>query len=80
MSKLLLDEVKIIGIISVEHNAQCKEQENNDGVCLTLLVTCDATAAKLEGGVWVTVKDDLVVERLRNAMARGTNNIKLCNY
>ena len=72
--------MKIIGIISVEHNAQCKEQDNSDGVCLTLLVTCDATAAKLEGGVWVTVKDDLVVERLRNAMARGTTCVRLFNH
>lgn len=68
--------MKVIGIISVEHDPQC----NSDGVCLTLLVTCDVTAAKLEGGAWVTVKDELVIERLRNAMSEGTTCIRLYNH
>ena len=80
LPKLLLDEMKIIGVLSVEHNPQCKELGSSDGVCLTLLVLCDATTAKLEGGDWVTVEDKLVVERLRNAMAKGTNCIQLCSH
>ena len=74
--------MKIIGIISVEHDPQCKDQDiNSDGVCLTLLVTCDTTAAaKSGGGAWVTVKDELVVERLRNAMSGGTTCIRLYNH
>ena len=72
--------MKVEGILSVEHDPLCKEVDNSDGVCLTLLVSCDATAAKLEGGAWVTVEDKLVMERLRNAMASGTTCIRLCNY
>ena len=81
LSKLLLDEIKIIGVLSVEHDPQCKKLGNSDGVCLTLLVSCDAAAAaKLEGGYWVTVEDKLVVERLRNAMVKGTSCIQLCSH
>ena len=73
--------MEIVGILSVEHDPHCNEQDNSDGVCMTLLVTCDAAAAaKLEGGAWVTVEDGLVVERLRNAMGRGTTCIRLHNY
>jgi len=72
--------VKIIGVLSVEHDPQCKVQDNSDGVCLTLLVMCDVTPAKLEGGTWITVEDKLVVERLRNAMSRGASCIRLCNH
>ena len=80
LPKLLLDEIKIVGVLSVEHDPQCKEFDNSDGMCLTLLVSCDAAAAKLEGGDWVGVEDKLVVERLRNAMAKGTSCIQLCNH
>lgn len=72
--------MKIIGVLSVEHDPQCKEQDNSDGVCLTLLVTCDAPAAKVGGGAWISVEDRLVVERLRNAMEKGTSCIRLCNH
>lgn len=72
--------MEIVGVLSVEHDPCCKEHDNSDGVCLTLLVTCDVTAAKLEGGAWVTVEDKLVVERLRNAMSRGASCIRLCNH
>lgn len=75
-----MNEVKVIGILSVEHDPQCKEQDNSDGVCLTLLVTCDAPATKLEGGTWVIVEDKLVVERVRNALIKGTTCVRLYNY
>lgn len=80
LSKLLLDEIKVIGILSVEHNPQCKELNNSDGICLTLLVSCDAVPAKLGSGTWVAVEDKLVIERLRNAIAKGTSCIQLCNH
>ena len=69
--------MKVVGVLAVEHDPQCKQLDNSDGVCLTLLVSCDA---KLEGGAWVTVEDRLVMERLSYAMARGTTCIQLYNY
>ena len=69
-----------MGILSVEHDPLCKEVDNSDGVCLTLLVSCDTTSAKLGGGAWVTVEDKLVMERIRNAMTSGTTCIRLNNY
>ena len=36
-----------MGILSVEHDPLFKEVNNSDGVCLTLLVSCDTTSAKL---------------------------------
>lgn len=80
LSKLLMDKMKIVGVLAVEHDPQCKELDDSDGVCLTLLVSCDDTAANLEGGAWVTVKDKLVVERLRNAMTGETSCIRLCDH
>ena len=64
----------------MEHNPQCKELDISDGVCLTLLVSCDAVATKLESGAWVAVEDKLVVDRLRIAMAKGTSCIQLCSH
>ena len=72
--------MKVIGVLSVEHDAKCKDQDNSDGICLTLLVACEATAAKLEGGAWITLEDKLVVERLRNALTKGTMCVRLHNY
>ena len=72
--------MKVVGVLSVEHDAKCKDQDNSDGVCLTLLVTCQATAAKFKGGAWITLEDKLVVERLRNALAKGTTCVKLHNH
>ena len=72
--------MKVIGVLSVEHDPHYEPLDNSDGVCLTLLVTCDATAIKLEGGTWITIEDASVVERLRNAMSRGTTCIQLYNY
>ena len=72
--------MKVVGVLSVEHNAKCKDQDNSDGVCLTLLVTCQATAANLEGGAWITLEDKLVVERLRNALVKGTTCVRLHNH
>ena len=71
-----MDELEVIGVLSVEHDpvgVDCIR----DGVCLTLLVR---SAAQLKGGAWVTLEDELVIERLRTALGKGINCMRLLNY
>jgi len=70
-----MDQLEVIGVLSVEHDpvgVNCR-----DGVCLSLLVKF---AAQLGGGAWATLEDGLVVERLRTALDKGINCMRLLNY
>ncbi|XP_065891536.1 8-oxo-dGDP phosphatase NUDT18-like [Dysidea avara] len=76
IEQITMDELEVIGVLSVEHDpvgVDCIR----DGVCLTLLVR---SAAQLKGGAWVTLEDELVIERLRTALGKGINCMRLLNY
>ena len=63
-------------MLSVEHDPAGVDC-TRDGECLTLLVK---SVARIGDGTWVTLQDGLVVERLRTALDKGVNCIRLLNY
>jgi len=68
-----MDQLEVVGVLSVEHDpvgVNC----TRDGVCLTVLVKC---AVPQGGGAWVTLEDGLIIERLRIALDKGINCIRL---